>query len=290
MSTTLKLKQDKLGRIKLGQDGEAEGMMAGIDNDRLFNYAQDMYLREAAKTEQINVQEFRDLPKEERVDIINSFLDSNNVMVQVSRQPIQHKGGVIFRKLMKFLPDVGNSMVMHVRDVAFHLLGDADGDTVSIAILPNDAQTNQLIDLINSSSFITDNFTADLGIFQHSKKTSPASYKEFTETMLSTIKYHNSQGLVTNIKTVASVMELKLGDNPIEFTDGIKVKVIKTDDYVVMDYAPLNNDVTEKDIPEFSSIVNRDGSKYTGTGTKYLRTTAAHERLILLNAATDNTK
>jgi len=290
MSTTLKLKQDKLGRIKLGQDGEAEGMMAGIDNDRLFNYAQDMYLREAAKTEQLNVQEFRDLPKEERVDIINSFLDTNNVMVQVSRQPIQHKGGVIFRKLMKFLPDVGNSMVMHVRDVAFHLLGDADGDTVSIAILPSDAQTNQLIDLINSSSFITDNFTADLGIFQHSKKTSPASYKEFTETMLSTIKYHNSQGLVTNIKTVASVMELKLGDNPIEFTDGIKVKVIKTDDYVVMDYAPLNNDVTEKDIPEFSSIVNRDGSKYKGTGTKYLRTTAAHERLILLNAATDNTK
>ena len=290
MSSTMKLKQDKMGRIKLGNDGEAEGVISGTDNDRLFNYVQDKYLQEILKTEQIDVDAFRALPKEERIAKINNFLERNEVMIQVTRQPIQHKGGLIFRRLLKFDSNAGNQMVMHVRDVAYHLLGDADGDTVSIAILPKPDLARELMNALKADEFMLDEFTADLNIFEHSDKTSPASYTGFTDTMVSSIQYHNAQGMVSNIKTIASVMELKLGDNPIILTDGTAIRVIKADDFVIMDYAPLKDSVTEADIPDFASIVNQDGTPYDGKGKKYLRTTANHERLLLINAATDNTK
>jgi hypothetical protein len=290
MSSTLKLKQDKMGRIKLGEDGEAEGIISGVDNDRLLNYVQDKYLQEILKKEQIDVQAFRDLSLEERIGKINSFLESNDIMVQVTRQPIQHKGGLLFRKLLKFEPNAGNQLIMHVRDVAFHLLADADGDTVSIAILPKPELAKELMNAMKSDAFLLENFTADLNIFEHAPKTSPASYVGFTESMVSSIQFHAAQGVVSNIKTIASVMEMKLGDNPIKLNDGTSIKIVKADDFIIMDYAPLLDSVTQADIPEFASIVNADGTPHDGKGPKYLRTTANHERLLLINAATDNTK
>tara|TARA_Y100001963_G_scaffold141173_1_gene209080 strand:- start:11056 stop:12474 length:1419 start_codon:yes stop_codon:yes gene_type:complete len=132
--------------------------------------------------------------------------------------------------------------------------------------------------------------SSDLNIFEHAPTTHPGSYVGFVDTMLSAIKNFNGQGIVTNLKTVASVLELKLGDNPIVLSDGAEINIIKAKDFVVMEYAPLKNEVTENDIPEFASIVNEDGTPWAGKGTKYLKTTAHHERLMLLNAATDNTK
>ena len=227
----------------------------------------------------------------EKTAILNRYLEENEIIALGSRQPIQHVGGVIIRRIKGILPDVGDSLVAHVKDVAFQWIGDGDGDTVNLSILPNNEKLKKLSSLLQSEALKNEQTaTADLNIFKHAPKTHPASYNGFVDTMLSTISNTNGQGIATNIKTSASVMELKLGDNPITFTDNVQVKVVKNKDFVVMDYAPLNDDVTNEDIPDFARIVNKDGSKWDGVGKKYLRTTAQHERLLILNAATDNTK
>ena len=315
-STSLKIKQDIMGRIKLNDEGEPEGFYVGIGNDRLLNYVGDMYLeqlenkiiadqrvesggqlrntmtRQDLKTEvDLQKNKFRDSTPEEKVEILNDFLKNNEVLGYGVRQPVQHVGGAIFRRILGFLPDVGDSLVAHVKDVAVQWIGDGDGDTVNIVIFGDQAFAKEIQGLLRSEALKNQQAaTSDLDIFEHSEQTSAASYKGFVDTLTQTVKYANGQGIMTNLKTVASVLELKLGDSPITLTNGSVINVIKAKDFVVMDYAPLKQGITEKDLPDFASIVNQDGSEYDGTGPKYMRTTAQHERLLLLNAATDNTK
>ena len=295
-SSSLKLKQDKLGRIKLDKDGTPEGWYVGVGNDRLFNYVSDIYLgklqdkvgRENFAKER---QDFIDSPMENKVNVLNAFLKDSPIMANGVRQPVQHVGGSIMRNILGFLPDVGDSLVAHVKDVAFQWIGDGDGDTVNINIFPSQEFSKELANLLKDKALANQQTaTSDLNIFEHAATTHPGDYKGFVNTMLSAIKYNNGQGIMTNLKTVASVLELKLGGSPITFSDGTEVNVVKAKDFVVMDYAPLKQEVTKDDLPDFATIVNKDGSEYDGVGKKYLRTTAQHERLLLLNAATDNTK
>ena len=288
-STSLKIKQDILGRINLDKDDTPEGWYIGMGNDRMFSYISDLYLNKYADKEAKDI--FRNSNTEERMEILNSFLQNNEILAKGVRQPVQHVGGAIFRKILGFLPDVGDSLVAHVKDVAFQWIGDGDGDTVNIIVFGNQSFAKEIRDLLKSEALVNQQTaTSDLDVFEHSEQTSPASYKGFTETLTQTIKYANGQGIMTNLKTVASVLELKLGNNPIVLTNNSVINVIKAKDFVVMDYAPLKQNITEKDLPDFASIVNKNGSEYTGVGKKYMRTTAQHERLLLLNAATDNTK
>ena len=295
-SSSLKLKQDKLGRIGLNKDGTPEGWYIGTGNDRIFNYVSDIYLdklqNKLSSQEFVEArQDYIDSPMENKVNILNAFLKDNPIMANGVRQPVQHVGGSIMRNILGFLPDVGDSLVAHVKDVAFHWIGDGDGDTVNINIFPSQKFSKELATLLKDKALANQQTaTSDLGIFEHAPTTNPANYKGFVDTMLSAIKYNNGQGIMTNLKTVASVLELKIGDNPIKFSDGTEVNVVKAKDFVVMDYAPLKQDVSKEDLPDFATIVNKNGSEYDGVGKKYLRTTAQHERLLLLNAATDNTK
>ena len=293
VSTTAKLKQDKLGRIKLDKNGIPEGVMVGAGNDRLFNYIQDKFIEYQFRTTDFDRKGFLAQSFEIRTRQLNKFLKDTEIIydMQISRQPIQHDGGVVYRKILEILPDVGNSIVAHIQDVAYAWIGDGDGDTVNVSQLSSEKDTKELTNLLESARNVVPTFTSDLSKYKHAEPTNPLSYNGFTETLLSAVKYHNAQARVTNIKTIASIMELKLGDNPIILTDGVEIEVIKARDMVIADYAPLLDDYDTQDLPDFASIVDKNGKPWKeGAGEKYMKTMAAHARLDLLNAATDNVK
>jgi hypothetical protein len=288
VSSSMKIKQDRKARIKLDENGEPEGWYIGTNNDRFFNYISDIYLKNLNATERAD---FTNSSIEEKVTILNNYLRENKLYANGVRQPVQHTGGSIIRRILGFTEDAGDTLIAHVQDVAFNWIGDGDGDTVNIILFPRQDFTLKLAELLRSPALTNmQDASSDLNIFEHAPTTHPADYKGFVDTMVGSIKYNNAQGIVTNLKTVASVLEIKLGDNPIVLSDNTEINIIKAKDFVVMDYAPLNNDVTKDNIPAFASIVNKDGTEWTGTGKKYLKTIAHHERLMLLNAATDNTK
>ena len=51
--------------------------------------------------------------------------------------------------------------------VVLYYVCDADGDTVSIAILPKPQLARELMNALESEAFMLDDFTADLNIFKH---------------------------------------------------------------------------------------------------------------------------
>ena len=308
-SSSFKLKSDILNRIKLNKKGIPEGFLVGAGNDRIFNYVSDLYMQSLVskvndkfKDDNLTAvqlreemskarREFIDLNKNQKVNTLNAYLKENPIIANGVRQPVQHIGGSIFRPILGFLPDVGDALVAHPKDVTFQWIGDSDGDTVNLNIYPDQGLASEIMELLESKALENEQTaTSDLNIFEHAENTHPGSYTGFVKTMLSAVQYNGGQGIITNLKTTASVLELKLGDNPIILEDGTEIKIIKSKDMVVMNYAPLKKDVTSKDLPAFAKIVNKDGSAYDGVGKKYLKTTAQHERLLLLNAATDNTK
>jgi len=288
MSSSVKIKADMMDRIALDSDGNPEGVIVGVNNDRLFNYISDLYLQKVPAKDQ---DSFKQLMLLEKLPIINNFLSANEILLGNVRQPVQSPGGYVFRNVLSFNEDLGDVVLMHNKDVAYYLIADSDGDTANISIWPNQPVVKEIANLLKDKSLkVLMDTSSDLNIFEPSEKTNPGSYKGFTKTMLSSIQGFGGMGIITNLKTTAGVLELKLGDSVIKLDNGTDFTVIKALDYVTMDYAPLKDSVTEKDIPYFAKIVNKEGDKYDGVGKKYLRTTASHERLILLNAATDNTK
>lgn len=283
MSTTSTIKGDMKGRIAL-KDGEPEGIIIGAGNTRYIDYV-------VSKFSEAERNEFKNMSFEEKIINLNNYIKLNPDTVGVVRQPVQSPGGYIFRKVMKIDIDLGDVVLMHTEDVAKALIGDSDGDKTSTIIWPNKRAVDELTKLLKEPSVKTlMDVSSDLSVFEPAEKTNPASYVGFVDTTLSVVQNFNGMGIITNLKTVASVMELKVGDGIIELSDGTEIQVIKALDQVVMDYAPLKASVTDKDLPSYSRIVNKDGSEYDGTGEKYLQTLAVHERLLLLNASTDNTK
>jgi hypothetical protein len=83
MSTSLKLRQDKMGLIKM-IDGQPEGWIIGVNNDRFFNYISDMYLKmlkNNTKPSEYSQErtEFLEKTVEDKTKILNSFLDANPI-------------------------------------------------------------------------------------------------------------------------------------------------------------------------------------------------------------------
>lgn len=288
MSSSAKMKGDMKGRIGLDKDGIPEGVIIGTGQDRTFNYVSDIYKQEVSKEV---LDEFNKSTPKEKLIKINNYLKENTITIGIVRQPVQHAGGYIFRNILNFTEEAGSVVLLHPIDVAKNLIGDSDGDTANMVIWPNKQRLANLQALLKDPSIATVmDISSDLNVFEPAEKTHPASYNGFVDTTLSVINNFNGMGIITNLKTVAGLLELKIGDNIIEFSDGVQVTVIKALDQVVMDYAPLKDTVTKEDLPSFTRIVNKDGSAYDGKGKKYLKTIAMHERLLLLNAATDNTK
>ena len=287
MSTSLIMKGDMKGRIAM-KDGQPEGVIVGVGNTRYLAYLSDRYLQ---SVDEDTANKFRAFELEDKVTALNNFLPNNPDKLGIVRQPVQSPGGYIFRNVLSVDMDAGDVIIMHTEDVAKALIGDSDGDKASGIIWPNQNAVKELESLLKEPSAKTlMDISADLSVFEPIEKTSPASYTGFVDTMLSVVKNFNGMGIITNLKTVASVLELKVGDGIIELSDGTEIQVIKALDQVVMDYAPLKASIKDSDLPSFARIVNRDGSTYDGKGDKYMQTIAAHERLLLLNASTDNTK
>ena len=87
--------------------------------------------------------------------------------------------------------------------------------------------------------------------------------------------------MATNLKSIASTLSMHY--NSITLSDGTVVRPKKLTDMVVMDYAPLKADYDSSSIPSFASVTKPDAN-----GNVYLKTTAAHEFLLIINVATDH--
>ena len=75
-----------------------------------------------------------------KLQLINNFLNNNEVFALVSRSPVPHAGGVMMARI-KRVHMLENQVIMHHNDVFQKLEGDSDGDSVQIEFLNQDMTT-----------------------------------------------------------------------------------------------------------------------------------------------------
>jgi hypothetical protein len=272
--------------MKPGRDVQEGSVILSADNHAIFD---------AVRNEMGN--------PEATVEEVNIWLENNPKHVITYRSPVLQIAALESRKIQQFVEGEGNAIYHHPNDTFVRLVGDHDIDKAA-TILVNDDQAKKLQDFHNTAFFKAMKETnADIGIIKKNANLSILSNKETRQAMLDIINSYGSQGLAANLKSVASTISKKI--KKIEFSevrdgkaspDGVvvKPKQLWSDDpkeMVIMDYAPLRDDVTQDDIPGYAEIVDINGNPWKpGTGDKFLKTFAEHEFLLIANAAVDNLK
>jgi len=171
----------------------------------------------------------------------------------------------------------GDSVRLHPDDVSFRLQGDFDGDEIFLEFFDDDI-AKKLKKITKKPAWSRMNKSVKLDGFKNpTKDTSYTNIDDFYSVAENIIQSDNSQGIVTNAKSVRSTLVLKNFKLNI---DGVEIVPIREDETVQMLYAPLNDNYV---LNPGDRIIEKDGEKY-------LETTSSHEISILMQAATDNTK
>ena len=247
---------------------------------------------------------------EEVLQAINDYLQVNPTFVMSYRSPILDMTSIESRRVQEFRPGMANQVIHHPDDVTIRLIGDFDIDEAGVMILSDKAQK------AFAKFYQTDFYK------QQKKDASALEYMATVEdttgqvpnladeqsviqSWISIIKGIGLQGMATNMRAVTFTLSMHFNsitlstpDHSNKYKDPANydkdarientvVRPKKPTDMVVMDYAPLKvgNDgkplLQLEDLPPGASIEFINGNYY-------LKTTAAHEMLLIVNAATDH--
>ena len=277
--------------MKPGRKVEEGKVILSADNATIFNDTVDKMLE---TFDDQGKKDFNELPYEDKVDAVNYWLEENNVAVLTYRFPLLQIVGLEPRMIQEFTKNEGNAIYHHINDTAIRLVGDNDYDKASVIVIKN--EDLKIIQSFQQTNWYKErkSVNADIGIFKKPDTFSFANPIELRRSIMTLMYGSNSQGLATNLKNMASIISKKFGK--IEFNDGVTITPKKMTDKVIMNYAPLNDDITKYDIPDNARLVGYDSETRkwvdwnAGLGDKYLETTAEHEFLLIANAAVDITK
>jgi len=238
--------------------------------------------------------EFSGLPKSDQVAQVNEILKKKDFKVLTWRFPILQLAALETRTIQEFSAEDGNAVYHHPEDTFRRLIGDNDIDESGIALISN--KDAKAMEGFYETPWYKSQKTANpnIGMIDTGSTPKISNVNNVRTTMIDLINGFNAQGMATNLRAVASTLSMKF--KTITFSDGVVVspKILQSQDRnedVIMDYAPIRPEVTEDEIPEFASFVNDKGTKWrAGDGLKFIKTSAEHEFLLIVNAAVDNLK
>ena len=233
-------------------------------------------------------EDYNSLSSEEKADALNYALEADIIKVSAMtwRTPILSLGALGVHRHKKFTVDDGQALYFTPQDVAKRKVGDRDIDHASIVVIP-ESLADKLREFMDTEYFKAQlEVTANLDLFKEMPSASMADYNGRIYDATVQIKGSNTQGIMANMKAVSAILAYKFED--ITLTDGTVVRAKKPTDTVIMDYAPLKQDRSikeiEADLPSFASVVEAENGEW------YIKGTVAFEHELLANAATDHPK
>jgi len=302
------LKPDMEDRIKVDENGVPTGVILSSANHAIFNkivkiidekVGAESILFDMQGAMEISPEEYNrilNLPKGKRIrkirrmlrkdpSIVNAWLAKNPQYVMTYRSPIGQLSSIAAREIQEFVPDEGNAIYHHPVDVFKRLVGDFDIDESGVVML-SEAHVKAFKDFQNSVLYREDAaHNADLDIFSTGTKASLMQVTGSLQEMAHLLKGSGIQGQAAVYRNLMNTLSQHVIG--FEFSDGTKARPKNPNDRVVMDYAPLEKHLTTKHLNEMGWT----GAKVVViNGVKYLETNAAHEAVLIINAATDNVK
>jgi len=237
------------------------------------------------------------------VELQNAFkeatLNLNNkgkgVYLLLGRMPVYAVTGVTLGKITNIVPSgQGNVIFIHPELAAGPLQADADGDAATIQIMyfgenfQDESIVNSMLDA--KKSFDKRAGFARVEYFKKGKRDFPATSKRSIYQASAMIGNGlASQGILTNAVNFFEDMHFK----EIKMTIGKQTIVTRDPENgkVIMDYAPLRDDVTQETLNDskMGTLVNKQGKEWK-SGDKYLMTTPINQLKILLQASVDHAK
>jgi polyhydroxyalkanoate synthesis regulator phasin len=239
---------------------------------------------------------FAQLSDEKKAEVMSAFLEEFPQHVLTYRSPIGQAGAVEPRRIQSFVYDEGNAIYHHPDDTFDRLVGDYDIDEAGVVLL-NEKQLKSIQAFQKTDIYkALQNISADLSLFERAQPLHVGSIKDTREAVLTSLNATYVQGKAVNLKSVASALSTKFEE--IELTTGLKLRpkklfTRKGSEMVIMDYAPLKAGLKPQDVPNGTEAVGKNPKtgkweKWTPAhGKMFLKTTAEHEFLLIMNAAVD---
>ena len=236
-------------------------------------------------------------------DLQNAFKDAmlnlsqrgKGIYILIGRQPVYKANGVTLAKVTNIIPSgAGNVIWIHPELAAGPLQADADGDASIMQIMyfgENFKDESVVNAMLNSKkAFDKRAGFARVEYFKKGQRNFPAtSKKSIYQASAMLGNGLASQGILTNAVNFFEDMHFK----EIKMTIGKQTIVTRDPENskVIMDYAPLNNDVTQEMLNDarMGMLVNKQGKKWK-KGEKYLMTSPLIQLEILLQASVDHAK
>ena len=279
-SADIQVLRDYAERLLFAHDAKA--ILKNIEKHDLEGLPPSEFAIKQAK------KDYMSLSEEDRVDALNYALEAGIIRVRAMswRTPILSLAALGVYDLKKFTVDDGQALYFTPQDVAKRKVGDRDIDHANILVIP-DSLADKFQEYMDTEYFKAQlEVTANLDLFKEMPSASMADYNGSAADAVTQIKGSNTQGIMANMKAVSAILAYKFED--ITLTDGTVVRAKKPTDTMIMDYAPLKQDRSikeiEADLPPFASV------KEAENGEWYIEATVEFEHTILANAATDHSK
>ena len=236
-------------------------------------------------------------------DLQNAFKDAmlnlkqrnKGIYILIGRQPVYKANGVTLAKVTNIVPSgAGNVIWIHPELAAGPLQADNDGDASIMQIMyfgENFKDESVVNAMLNSKkAFDKRAGFSRVEYFKKGKRDFPAtSKKSIYQASAMLGNGLASQGILTNAVNFFEDMHFK----EIKMTIGNQTIVTRDPENseVIMDYAPLNNDITQEMLNDarMGNIVNKEGNEWK-SGEKYLITSPLIQLEILLQASVDHAK
>ena len=276
-STYVALKPDVKGEVQSPND-----VVLSVDNNTTFQYLKKKSGRNT-------------------VSEINNWLQDNDTYILSSRFPIPDVQAVRMYRVQSIKQgEHGDVAWFHPETIFGRKQGDFDGDHVTLEFLykgenySDSSLVDKILEMQETNAYKNNRQVARLEYFKHMKFDDYTRVQNVMRLMSGFMSRQNMQGMITNTKTIRSMLASK----DFKADIGGEIEIVKENDIVMMGYAPLNDNVTQESLDQISGkdangvVVDKDNKRWTknSKGDKFLRTTSAHEFSILLQAGVDHGK
>ena len=227
----------------IGEEVKENHVMISPNNQKMFKVVGRRYFKTINNQKK---EEFKEASKEEQVEILNTFLESNAVHALISRHPVDSKSAVRLKRIQKFSGTWdSDAAYLHPDFVYGPLRADHDGDHVNVEVLPDDI-TKELLPYLGPGTPFKDD-VVDLTWFKDKfSKLRLTKKSDFFESMAAVVGAAGSaMGMAYNMRTVRGNLVKKKFE--ITLSDGSKLIPIKPEEKVVMDYIELADDFNPTD-------------------------------------------
>tara|TARA_Y100000296_G_scaffold32339_1_gene37464 strand:- start:4166 stop:6199 length:2034 start_codon:yes stop_codon:yes gene_type:complete len=303
------------------------GFGVSANNQTMFNRLQNLIIENAetrlmglvagedVESVEDAVAAWYNLPRVERIDMMNDFLKAKPMHSKISRQPVTGPTVTIMRKISKIVDgDHADVAFLPPEDIAI-IQGDFDGDKISIEMFDNKQVENAFVEWQKTDAYKNRQKTAYTGIFKLVKKqTLMTDYGDFIKAMQDVSVSANSQGLVTNSKVIGNILsykgiKIRLKDPKGKLSEDVYFEATPPSQPVTMTYAPLDKEALMENDFELLKLLEAQGDEVVAfvgglyrekitpdnigavvplKSNLYLKTTHEHEMTNLLQMAVDD--